>query len=143
MTNSRIVPIIFLGVGNIGGTLLKQVLECGEEVTRRTGLQLTPIALADISGVLFDLDGLPEEALQAARKTTSGGLLESVAGIRPLDEVSQALQHGAIVADMTATPTLRTTLDAGCGVVLANKIPLAGLIRLPISILKTHTRVVA
>jgi hypothetical protein len=93
--------------------------------------------------VLFDLDGLPEEALQAARKTTSGGLLESVAGIRPLDEVSQALQHGAIVADMTATPTLRTTLDAGCGVVLANKIPLAGLIRLPISILKTHTRVVA
>jgi hypothetical protein len=44
---------------------------------------------------------------------------------------------------MTATPTLRTTLDAGCGVVLANKIPLAGLIRLPISILKTHTRVVA
>jgi homoserine dehydrogenase len=79
--------------------------------------------------VLFDLDGLPEEALQAARKTTSGGLLESVAGIRPLDEVSQALQPGAIVADMTATPktapTLLAAMENECGVVLANKIPLA------------------
>ena len=26
------VPIIFLGTGNIGGTLLKQILDSGEEV---------------------------------------------------------------------------------------------------------------
>lgn len=124
------VPIIFLGTGNIGGTLLKQILNSGEEVTRRTGLQLTPVALADISGVLFDPDGLPEETLRAALDAVAGGgLLETVDGIRPLDDVSQALQPGAIVVDMTATPktapTLLAAMEAGCGVVLANKIPLA------------------
>ncbi|MBN1813177.1 MAG: homoserine dehydrogenase [Anaerolineae bacterium] len=124
------VPIIFLGVGNIGGTLLRQILDSGEEVARRTGLQLAPIALADVSGVLLDPDGLFQDTLHAALDAvTGGGLLEVVSGIRPLDEVTQALQPGAIVADMTATPkttpTLLAAMEAKCGVVLANKIPLA------------------
>jgi homoserine dehydrogenase len=124
------VPIIFLGTGNIGGTLLKQILDNGDVVARRTGLQLAPVALADVSGVLFDPDGLSEETLHAAlNAVASGGLLESVPGVRPLDEVTQALQPGAIVADMTATPktapTLLAAMEAECGVVLANKIPLA------------------
>jgi homoserine dehydrogenase len=124
------VPIIFLGTGNIGGTLLKQILESGDEVARRTGLRLAPVALADVSGVLFDPNGLSEETLRAAlNAVASGGLLESLPGTRPLDEVIQALQPGAIVADMTATPktapTLLAAMEAECGVVLANKIPLA------------------
>jgi homoserine dehydrogenase len=124
------IPIIFLGTGNIGGTLLKQILESGEEVARRTGLQLAPVALADVSGVLLDPDGLPEETLRTARDAVAeGGLLESVDSIRPLEDVIQALQPGAILADMTATPktapTLLAAMEAGCGVVLANKIPLA------------------
>jgi homoserine dehydrogenase len=124
------VPIIFLGTGNIGGTLLKQLLDSGEDVARRTGLRLAPVALADVSGVLLDLDGLSEETLRAALDVVAGGgLLESVPGIRPLDDVIQALQPGAILADMTATPktapTLLAAMEVGCGVVLANKIPLA------------------
>jgi homoserine dehydrogenase len=124
------VPIIFLGTGNIGGTLLKQILDSGDEVARRTGLQLAPVALADVSGVLFDPDGLPEEALRAALDAVAGGgLLESVPGIRPLGDVVQALRPSAILADMTATPktapTLLAAMEAECGVVLANKIPLA------------------
>jgi homoserine dehydrogenase len=124
------VSIIFLGVGNIGGTLLRQILDCGAEVARRTGLQLAPVALADVSGVLFDPDGLPEETLRTALDAVAGGgLLESVPGIRPLDTVSRTLRPGAILADMTATPktvpTLLAAMEAGCGVVLANKIPLA------------------
>jgi homoserine dehydrogenase len=124
------VPIIFLGTGNIGGTLLKQILESGEEVTRRTGLQLTPVALADVSGMLYDPDGLSEETLHTALDAIAGGgLLEAVGGIRPLDAVSQALRPGAILVDMTASPktapTLLAAMEAECGVVLANKIPLA------------------
>ncbi len=124
------VPIIFLGTGNIGGTLLKQILDSGDEVARRTGLQLAPIALADVSGVLFDPDGLPAETLRAALDAVAdGGLLETLDGIRPLDDVSRALQPGAILADMTATSktalTLLAAMEAECGVVLANKIPLA------------------
>jgi homoserine dehydrogenase len=124
------VPIIFLGTGNIGGTLLRQIIDRGEQIARRTGLELTPTALADISGVLLDSDGLSEETLHAALAAVAdGGLLESASAVRPLDEVSQALRPGAILADMTATPktapTLLAAMEADCGIVLANKIPLA------------------
>jgi homoserine dehydrogenase len=130
VTSNRIIPVIFLGVGNIGGTLLRQILNGSDAITRRTGLQFTPVALADVSGVLLDPDGLPEATLYAALETvTGGGLLEAIPGIQPLDNVRAALQPGIIVADMTATPKTRPTLlaamEAGCGVVLANKIPLA------------------
>jgi homoserine dehydrogenase len=130
MATTQKVPVIFLGVGNIGGTLLRQVLERGEDVARRTGLQIAPIALADISGVLFDPDGLSQETLYAALNAVAGGgLLEAVDGIRPPDAVSQALRPGVILADMTASPktapALLAAMEAGCGIVLANKIPLA------------------
>lgn len=130
MTDNRIVPIVFLGVGNIGGTLLQQIIESGDAVAGRTGLQLTPIALADVSGVLLDRDGLSRETLQEALKTTAkSDLLDKVPGIRPLQDVSEALREGAIVADMTATPktgpTLLAAMEAESGIVLANKIPMA------------------
>lgn len=130
MTHNRTIPIVFLGVGNIGGTLLRQIVEGSDAVARRTGLRLVPTALADVSGVLHDPDGLSQETLRAALEaTTNGGLLESLPTVRPLGDVNEALREGAIVVDMTATPktgpTLLTAMEAGCGIVLANKIPLA------------------
>lgn len=124
------IPIILLGLGNVGGTLLRQVLETRETLARRSGLRLVPIALADVSGLLFDANGLPEETLrQALEAVSSGRLLEAVPGIRPLDDIYAALRPQAILADLTASPktgpTLRAALETGCGVVLANKIPLA------------------
>jgi len=125
------IPIIILGLGNVGSALLRQILDTRDALARRANLRLIPIALADVSGLLFDPDGLPEEILRAALETTAnGGLLDALPGIRPLDEVNDALRPGAILADVTASPrtepTLRAALDAGCGLVLANKIPLAG-----------------
>jgi homoserine dehydrogenase len=131
MTTNRRVPIIFLGLGNVGGTLLRQILDTRDVLDRRSGLRLVPIGLADISGLLFDPDGLPDETLRAALEATANsGLLDALPGIRPLSEVDSALRAGAILVDVTAStktePTLRAALEAGCGVVLANKIPLAG-----------------
>jgi homoserine dehydrogenase len=131
VTTNREIPIIFLGLGNVGGTLLRQILDTRDVLARRVGLRLVPIGLADISGLLFDPDGLPDETLRAALEATaSGGLLDALPGIRSLGEVDSALRAGAILVDVTAStktePTLRTALDAGCGVVLANKIPLTG-----------------
>jgi homoserine dehydrogenase len=55
--------------------------------------------------------------------------LNALPGIRPLSEIGDAFKAGAILVDLTASsktePTLRAALDFGCGVVLANKIPLA------------------
>lgn len=124
------LPIILLGLGNVGGTLLRQILETRQGLAQRVGLRLVPIALADISGLLFDADGLPEEALrQALHAVSSGRLLDAMPGIRPLDDIYTALRPDAILADLTASPktapTLRAALETGCGIVLANKIPLA------------------
>lgn len=132
MTELRTIPVILLGVGNIGSTLLRQILSRGDAVARRTGLQLATVGLADVSGLLFDPDGLPGETLRVALELTAqGGLLESLPDpLRPLGEVTEALRPGAILADLTGSPktgpTLHAALDAGCGLVLANKIPLAG-----------------
>ncbi len=131
MTTSRKVPIIFMGLGNVGGTLLRQIFDTRDVLDHRSGLRLVPIGLADISGLLFDADGLSDKILHAALGTTANGdLLEALPGIRSLDKVTDALRAGAILVDVTASPktepTLRAALDAGCGVVLANKIPLAG-----------------
>ena len=125
------IPIVILGLGNVGSALLRQILATRDALARRANLRLVPIALADASGLLFDPTGLPEETLRAALQTTAnGGLLDALPGIRPLSKVGDALRSGAILADVTASPrtepTLRAALDAGCGLVLANKIPLAG-----------------
>jgi homoserine dehydrogenase len=129
MASNHRVPVIFLGVGNIGRTLLRQILEGKEVVARRTGLLLAPIVLADVSGVLLDPAGLPEEMLRAALEVTANGkLLKSVPGIQSLDRVIETLRPGVILVDMTATPktmpTLLAAIETECGIVLANKIPL-------------------
>ena len=131
MTENRQVPIIFLGLGNVGRALLRQILDTRDAAALRAGLRLVPIALADVSGLLLDPDGLPEETLRAALQTTAdGSLLDALSGTRPLSDAGEALQPGCILADVTAStktePTLREALDVGCGVVLANKIPMAG-----------------
>jgi homoserine dehydrogenase len=127
----RQIPIVILGLGNVGSALLRQILATHDALARRANLRLVPIALADVSGLLLDPAGLPKETLHAALQTTAnGGLLDALPGIRPLGQVGDALRPGAILADVTASPrtepTLRAALDAGCGLVLANKIPLAG-----------------
>lgn len=132
-TNTKLhrVPLILMGIGNIGGTLLQQVLDNRQILADRSGLEVVPVALADISGVLFDVDGLPDTAVRAALASSAArGVLATRLPVRPLAELAKVLQPGTILADLTASPKtgeiLTTALDSGCGVVLANKIPLAG-----------------
>ena len=130
MKESREVPIIQLGAGNVGGALLRQLVEGRRNLESRTGLRFMLIALADASGALIDQDGLPEETLRAAVEATSdGGLLGDALDVQPLEGVGNALRPGAVLVDVTASggtgPTIAAALDTGCGVVLANKKPLA------------------
>jgi homoserine dehydrogenase len=125
------VPIILLGLGNVGQALLRQILGSAESLPRQAGLRLVPIALADSGGVLFAPDGLPEEPLCAALRAKADQRgLSGLPGSRPLDRLDRALIRGAILVDATAStrtePFLRAALEAGCGVVLANKHPLSG-----------------
>lgn len=131
MTENRKVPIIFLGLGNVGGALMRQILDTRHILAQRAGLRLIPIALADTSGALFDLDGLPEETLHTALRTKADNRqLSALPGSRRLDDLDGVLRPGAILVDVTGStemePILRAALNAGCRVVLANKHPLSG-----------------
>ena len=131
MTNAAAVPIILLGLGNVGQALLSQALGRTGALIRQAGLRLVPIALADTSGVLFDPGGLSEQVLNTTLQAkVARRCLSELSGSRSLDSLPTALRRGAIVVDATAStatePLLRTALEAGCSVVLANKHPLAG-----------------
>ncbi len=165
----REIPIVILGLGNVGSALLHQILGTRAVLAQRAGLRLTPIGIADSQGLLLDPTSLPDEALHAAlRAKTDGRPLSTLVGqdgilpylgdvlqpgtpvgqdgilpclgdvLQPGTPVGQdgilpylgdVLQPGTILVDVTASPkmepTLWAALDAGCGLVLANKIPLA------------------
>ncbi len=123
--------VILLGLGNVGRVLLRQILETRAAVAQRARLRLTPIALADVSGALVDPGGLSEDTLQAALHVAMNGqLLNTLPRVQPLSAIAGVLAQDVILADVTASshtaPVLRDALAQGSGIVLANKIPLAG-----------------
>jgi homoserine dehydrogenase len=123
------VPLVVLGLGGVGRALLRQVLETRAAVARRAGLVLRPVALADSRGALVDPDGLPDEQLERALEAKEAG-----ASLRQLDaslpRAELVIPSGAIVLDLTASaetgPLLQAALAERGGVVLANKLGLAG-----------------
>lgn len=132
MPKHKSVPIIFLGFGTVGQALLRQILDNREALTHRAGLSLVPAGIADISGALIEEEGISEDKLQSALQIVADGQqLESLPGIRPLNEVGKALRPGAILLDLTASAEtghlISDSLAEGCGVVLANKIPMSGV----------------
>ncbi len=124
------LPLIVLGLGNVGQALLRQIIETRRRIADRTSLYLAPIALATTSGLLYDADGLPEETLRTALEMVGrGGKLGDMIGVRSPGDLPATLRPDAIVVDLTASPLtvpfLHAAMERGCGIVLANKIPLA------------------
>lgn len=131
MPATREVPIILVGLGNVGGTLLSQILDTREVVASRTNLRLVPVGLADVSGLVANPEGLSDEYLhEIVDHVRQGGLLSAQPKVCRLDQIPDHLHAGAILADVTAAPTtaplLKRALEMGAGVVLANKNPLSG-----------------
>jgi homoserine dehydrogenase len=124
------VGLILLGLGNVGGALLRQLLETREALLRQANLELAPVALADISGSLVDPEGIPVDKLAVALEAIrGGGVLGALPGITPVARIEAALGPGTVLADLTASTETGQWIDealaAGSAVVLANKIPLA------------------
>jgi len=131
MPEQKNIPIILLGFGTVGQALLRQILANREALTRRAGLRLVPVGLADISGVLIEHNGISEDTLRSALNIVADGhQLDALPDVRNLGELSEALRASAILVDLTASPetdrTISEALTEGCGVALANKIPLSG-----------------
>ncbi len=125
------VPLILLGMGKVGGALLQQLLSTREALQREAGIRFTIIGLADSTSALLDRGGLTDLLLaEAQRAKAAGRSFSELDGALPLREVDSYLQPGTLLIDATASAKtvslLKEALAARYGIILANKLPLAG-----------------
>lgn len=124
------VPFIIFGLGPVGRTLIRQILDTHQTVAQRTGIHFVLIGIADSSGLMYDNDGIPEEMLRKIlRDTDNHRRLDSVTDLHSHTKLNETLQAGTIIVDTThsndTVQWLKDAIEAGCGIVMANKIPLA------------------
>jgi homoserine dehydrogenase len=124
------VPFVLLGLGPVGRTLVRQILDTHKTVAQRTGIQFVFAGISDSSGLMWENDGIPEEMLQKIlRDTDEHRKLNGVADLHPHAKLNDILRPGTILVDAThtldTTPIVKDALEAGCGIVVANKITLA------------------
>jgi aspartokinase/homoserine dehydrogenase 1 len=129
---ARLVPysdVVLLGFGRVGRALADQIASLDGD--RRVRI----VGLLDRSGYVFDARGLSRSRLLTlAREKDAGRLLASLGGERAsaLEALKLMAGHAVsrpIVVDVTSEDTgdlLRTALEGGFDLVLANKKPLAG-----------------
>ena len=130
------VPLIILGAGKVGRTLIRQFIEAETLHAQRDGLAFPIVAWCDSRGAVVAAgNGLAPASLQelAAAKTAAVALAETAFGYRQEDAaaiVDVAGTDGCIVVDVSASsatvPALELALRRGYGAVTANKVPLAG-----------------
>lgn len=120
------VPIFILGIGAVGQTLLRMILDM-----QRAGLRLIVVGLADSAGMLLDTEGLSSQTVAAALDVKAAGRkLSSLPDSQSPASFPGVLMPGSIIVDATAStgtrPLLLEALARDCGVVLANKHPVGG-----------------
>jgi homoserine dehydrogenase len=130
----RSVPLIILGTGGIGRTLLRQLLQQRTHLRRVHGLDLPILALADSRSLLVGEPHLDEETLRAVAEYGLSGAatyndVPELEQIAVLESLAERGHQRVIVVDVTASdhtiPVLLRATDLGHDVVMANKHPLS------------------
>lgn len=122
------VSIVLLGVGQVGRALLRLI--AGRNENTRDDAVINVVGIADSRAALIDDDHLSTQTLaEALTIKEEGGTLEQMRNASSPSELASALAPGTILVDVTASndtgPLLEEALARGCGIVLANKRPLA------------------
>jgi homoserine dehydrogenase len=122
------IPVILLGAGGVGRSLLRQLVAGHDTFAARNGQVFRVVAVADRRHWLADPAGLTEAQLRQLVADKEGN--RPIGPARPADILQASGVPHAILVDVTAEagmePLIDQALDAGWGVVLANKKPLAG-----------------
>ncbi|MCL5998416.1 MAG: homoserine dehydrogenase [Chloroflexi bacterium] len=130
-TNIKVRHLFLLGFGGVGRALARQVLAARRLHETRNGLWLKVAGIADSAGTYVEQNGIGSERLaeMLERKTATGRLGVQQSPIAGTDLYAM-LPAGTIVVDTTATdqtvPVLLPVVRREGGIVLANKLPLAG-----------------
>ena len=128
--NVTSIPIVLIGIGNVGRAVLRQILDVRKHYAERTGLYLQPVCVSDSTGVMYNPDGLSEDVLQSIlRARSQSRRIVTLPGAQQKESVKEMLKPGTIIVDVTASGEMlklfRTGLEHGCSIVLANKKPVA------------------
>lgn len=127
MSDLYIQPVFLLGFGGVGRALARQILAARERHARRNRLHLAIVGIADSTSSVIAPSGLSDAVLRDLLDRKGRGEPLTVDPRRP-DPAD--LPPSTIVVDTTATdatvPWLIEAKARGMGVVLANKLPLAG-----------------
>lgn len=114
--------LLHIGVGNVGRTVLKQVLESNPRLKRELGIELIYCGLFVRQAGIFAPHGLSTAQIEAFPS-------ESLVNLN-VDDCIKQLAKPFILIDTTSSdttlPTLLQTLKRGGAVVMANKKPLSG-----------------
>jgi homoserine dehydrogenase len=126
------VPVILLGVGGVGQSLIEQIVNGRQTTAARNQIHFQIVALADSKSWLWDADGLSNDQLLAAVAAKRNRQTLSQERPSNLDILAQAQAAGlpfGILADTTAAdglePVLDRALEMDWGAALANKKALA------------------
>lgn len=129
----REIFLVVLGVGKVGSTLIEQILETRPLHAARFGLRLRLSILCDSAGWVFVPDDDSSVSRLLGWKAEGRAFSDHPEGRRQgdwIERIPRRVDSPTIVVDCSADeetgPVLTAALDAGCGVVSANKLPFAG-----------------
>ena len=122
----KLVRISIVGLGNVGSGVAEVIRRKQEEITRKYGIDLKIVGVADLPGAVVDENGLSEDAIT---KFKSGETAEDMTTVDMIKDV----EHEIVVE---TTPTnvengepglthILTALESDRHVVTSNKGPLA------------------
>ncbi|HZD10954.1 MAG TPA: hypothetical protein VE553_06400 [Candidatus Binatia bacterium] len=141
------IPVILMGAGGVGRALIEQIVKSRETVATRGNCRFDVVALVDSRSWSWNAAGHDDEALlelvaakKEERRRSTSRRIRSRPGAPTLGEespdgetvvqrtIDEGLE-GSVLVDVTASdemaPVVDSAVQAGYGVVLANKIPLA------------------
>ena len=117
------IKLIHIGVGNVGSTLVRQIIKTTHEVKHSHDVDLIYCGLFTKQAGLFDPKGLTNKQLSSFPTDSRAEISDSISQIdKPF-----------ILIDTTASsstlPLIRDTLNRGGSVVMSNKKPLSGSLK--------------
>lgn len=127
------IPVILFGVGGVGRELLRQIIDTRDLVGNRNRCRFDVVCVLDSRSWIWQPAGLGDDQLQQIIYAKEAG--QRIGGRRPdglqvLAQLPEAGLDRCLVVDVTAAvgmePVVNKALEAGYGVVLANKKPLTG-----------------
>lgn len=134
------IPVFLFGVGRVGRTLLRRIIDSRPIVKRRSDLHLNVVGLADKFGMIINPEGLSDETLHDLIESLKLGYsLADLPGCQCKPDNHVALQLAveaapfppAVVDVSTADgermrQVLKGALEMGCSLVMSNNRTLGG-----------------